>query len=267
MTIVPLDEHGAAQARSSRRRSSAPAGSTRRPTRRSSPRRPEAGRRSGDTIRRLPCCCAENAPSRPFRAGAGAGSASFASSPSSAFWACCGSTAFAYGLVVAVGQQLSGLDPFKQAAKQQVDGYVYAADGHTILAVLRGSQSRVLVQSDQISPWIKQAIVATEDRRFFEHRGIDIRGMGRALWRTSENKSAVQGGSTITQQFVKNQLTGARAIDHAEAEGGDARVAARAELVEGRDPDRVPQHDLFRERRVRRSSARRARTSGTTRRS
>ena len=120
-----------------------------------------------------------------------------------------GSTAFAYGLVVAVGQQLNGLDPFKQAAKQQVDGYVYAADGHTILAVLRGSQSRVLVQSDQISPWIKQAIVATEDRRFFEHRGIDIRGMGRALLADIEHKSAVQGGSTITQQFVKNELTGA----------------------------------------------------------
>jgi penicillin-binding protein 1A len=120
-----------------------------------------------------------------------------------------GSTAFAYGMVVAVGEQLSGLDPFKQAAKQQVDGYVYAADGHTILAVLRGSQSRVLVESDQISPWIKQAIVATEDRRFYEHRGIDIRGMARALLADVEHKSAVQGGSTITQQFVKNELTGA----------------------------------------------------------
>jgi penicillin-binding protein 1A len=119
-----------------------------------------------------------------------------------------GSTAFAYGMVIAVGQQLSGLDPFKQAAKQQVDGYVYAADGHTILAVLRGSQSRVLVRSDQINPWVKQAIVATEDRRFYEHRGIDIRGMARALLADVEHKSAVQGGSTITQQFVKNELTG-----------------------------------------------------------
>jgi penicillin-binding protein 1A len=119
-----------------------------------------------------------------------------------------GSTAFAFGLVVAIGQQLSGLDPFKQAAKQQVDGYVYAGDGHTILAVLRGSQSRVLVQSDDINPWIKQAIVATEDRRFYEHRGIDVRGMARALLADIEQKSAVQGGSTITQQFVKNELTG-----------------------------------------------------------
>jgi penicillin-binding protein 1A len=117
-------------------------------------------------------------------------------------------TAFSYGVVVAVGQQLSGLDPFAQAPKQQVDGYVYAADNHTILAVLRGSQSRVLVPSEEISPWIKQAIVAVEDRRFYEHRGVDIRGMGRALIADIEQKSAVQGGSTITQQFVKNELTG-----------------------------------------------------------
>ena len=120
-----------------------------------------------------------------------------------------GLTAFSFGMVLAVSQQLKGLDPFKKATKQQVDGYVYAADGHTILAVLRGSQSRVLVQSDQINPWMKQAIVATEDRRFYEHRGIDIRGMSRALLADIEHKSAVQGGSTITQQFVKNELTGA----------------------------------------------------------
>ena len=118
-------------------------------------------------------------------------------------------TAFSYGAVIAVGQQLTGLDPFKQQY-QQVDGYVYAGDGHTILAVLRGSQSRVLVQSDQISPWMKQAIVATEDRRFYEHRGIDIRGMARAFWADVRKKGAVQGGSTITQQFVKNQLTGSQ---------------------------------------------------------
>ena len=118
-------------------------------------------------------------------------------------------TAFAYGAIVAVSQQLNGLDPFTQQ-RQQVDGYVYAGDGHTILAVLRGSQSRVLVHSDQISPWMKQAIVATEDKRFYEHRGIDVRGMGRALLADIRHSAAVQGGSTITQQFVKNQLTGSQ---------------------------------------------------------
>ena len=118
-----------------------------------------------------------------------------------------GIAAFSYGLVVAVGAQLNGLDPFHQP-HQQVDGYIYAGDGHTILAVLRGSQSRVLVPSQDISPWMKQAIVATEDKRFWEHRGIDIRGMGRALWADIRHQGAVQGGSTITQQFVKNSLTG-----------------------------------------------------------
>ena len=116
-------------------------------------------------------------------------------------------TAFSYGVIVAVGGQLRGLDPFRQK-QEQVDGYVYAGDGHTILAVLRGSQSRVLVHSADISPLMKQAIVATEDKRFYEHRGVDIRGMARALWADIRHKGAVQGGSTITQQFVKNALTG-----------------------------------------------------------
>ena len=116
--------------------------------------------------------------------------------------------AFSYGLILAVSHQLSDLDPFAHVGTQQVDGYVYAGDGHTILAVLRGSQSRVLVPSDRISPWVKQAIVATEDKRFYEHRGIDLRGMARALWADIRHKGTVQGGSTITQQFVKNQLTG-----------------------------------------------------------
>ena len=90
-------------------------------------------------------------------------------------------TAFSYGVIVSLGGQLRGLDPLHQQ-REQVDGYVYASDGHTILAVLRGSQSRVLVPSQAISPWMKQAIVATEDKRFYEHRGIDVRGMARALW-------------------------------------------------------------------------------------
>ena len=73
-----------------------------------------------------------------------------------------------------------------------------------MLAILRGSQARIIVKSNAISPWVKHAIVAAEDRRFYEHRGIDLRGMGRALWTDVSNHGTVQGGSTITQQFVKN---------------------------------------------------------------
>src|SRR2546430_8436802 len=51
---------------------------------------------------------------------------------------------------------------------------------------------------------MKHAIVAIEDKRFYEHRGVDVRGMLRALWADVRDQKVVQGGSTITQQFVKN---------------------------------------------------------------
>ena len=62
----------------------------------------------------------------------------------------------------------------------------------------------MIVPSNQISPQMKQAIVAIEDKRFYEHRGIDVHGMARALWADVTERGLVQGGSTITQQFVKN---------------------------------------------------------------
>ncbi|HWB22777.1 MAG TPA: PBP1A family penicillin-binding protein [Gaiellaceae bacterium] len=116
-------------------------------------------------------------------------------------------SAFTFGLLTAVTGQLHGLDPENQKA-QQANTKVYASDGKSILEVLHGSEARVVVPSAQISPWLKHAIVAIEDKRFYEHRGIDVHGIFRALWTDITNGSAVQGGSTITQQFVKNSDTG-----------------------------------------------------------
>ena len=53
---------------------------------------------------------------------------------------------------------------------------------------------------------MKQAIIAIEDRRFYTNAGIDVRGIGRALYQDIRAQGAVQGGSTITMQFVKNAL-------------------------------------------------------------
>src|SRR5204863_1206830 len=90
---------------------------------------------------------------------------------------------------------------------------IYANDDHTILATLRGAESRILVKSDEISPIMQQAIVSIEDKRFYEHHGVDIRGIARAVWADVAHKSVVQGGSTITQQLVKNScVTTARTI-------------------------------------------------------
>src|SRR6185503_19026913 len=64
--------------------------------------------------------------------------------------------------------------------------------------------SRVLVASDEIAPIMKQAVVAVEDKRFYEHNGVDVHGIVRALWQDIRSQSVVEGGSTITQQYVQN---------------------------------------------------------------
>jgi penicillin-binding protein 1A len=114
--------------------------------------------------------------------------------------------AFSYGLVTAIRSELGALDPSNP--RGDVDTVVYSAPNKSgqrrVLAILRGDESRVLVRSDEIAPIKKQAIVATEDKRFFEHNGVDVRGILRAAWEDIRNKAVVEGGSTITQQYVKN---------------------------------------------------------------
>jgi penicillin-binding protein 1A len=122
-----------------------------------------------------------------------------------------GTASFTFGLLTAVAAKIPQLDPATK--RTQANTYVYAANGHTILSILRGSQARIVVPSDRISPWMKHAIVAIEDKRFYEHRGVDVRGMARALYADVTHHGAVQGGSTITQQFVKNAyLTNKKSI-------------------------------------------------------
>jgi penicillin-binding protein 1A len=109
---------------------------------------------------------------------------------------------FSFGVVRAIASEIPSLDPATQ--RTDVDTVVYASNGRTVLAVLRGEESRVLVDTEDIAPIMRQAIVSVEDQRFFEHNGIDLRGVGRALWQDIRHQSIVEGGSTITQQFVKN---------------------------------------------------------------
>lgn len=89
---------------------------------------------------------------------------------------------------------------FGEAA--QVKVRVLAADGS--LLAERGSTGRPFVPLDQISPWLIKAVIATEDRRFFEHPGVDPVGVARALWANLRAGGTVEGGSTISQQLAKN---------------------------------------------------------------
>ena len=72
------------------------------------------------------------------------------------------------------------------------------------VAQLSGSEDRVTVTYDQLPPVLINAVVAAEDRDFFEHRGVDPIGIARAFIANVRNESVQQGGSTITQQYVKN---------------------------------------------------------------
>jgi penicillin-binding protein 1A len=78
---------------------------------------------------------------------------------------------------------------------------ILAADG-TVLAE-RGLR-RGYVRLDRLPPYLAEAVIATEDRRFHYHFGIDPVGLVRAGWRNAEAGGVVQGGSTITQQLAKN---------------------------------------------------------------
>ncbi len=77
-------------------------------------------------------------------------------------------------------------------------------DDHKIIATYWGDEgNRVTVPLEEMSPYIQQAIVAVEDARFYEHNGVDVRGTVRALATNSGAGEIQQGGSTITQQYVK----------------------------------------------------------------
>jgi membrane peptidoglycan carboxypeptidase len=80
---------------------------------------------------------------------------------------------------------------------------VLAADGRE-LAVLSQDGQRFEVPLHEVAPVVVDALVAAEDRRFYDHGGVDPIGVGRALWR-NVTTDRTQGGSTLTQQLVKNE--------------------------------------------------------------
>jgi penicillin-binding protein 1A len=83
------------------------------------------------------------------------------------------------------------------------NSFVYAADG-SLLGSIPAERNRQPVPLSQISPWMGKAVIAVEDKRFYENPGVDYWGIGRAAWRDATKGRVVEGGSTITQQLVRN---------------------------------------------------------------
>jgi penicillin-binding protein 1A len=109
-----------------------------------------------------------------------------------------------FGMMAAVSQDLPAIYNFAQY-KASKNSIVVDSSGRTI-GTLSSDQNKILLSSGQISPNIKNAVVSIEDARFYEHAGVDFRGIGRALIEDVLSQSAQQGASTITEQFVKNAL-------------------------------------------------------------
>ena len=87
------------------------------------------------------------------------------------------------------------------------NSFLFAADG-SLLGVIPSSTNRQPLRLDRMSPWLPQATVAIEDARFWQHGALDYQGIARALFKNAAAGRIVQGGSTITQQLVRNLYIG-----------------------------------------------------------
>ena len=116
-------------------------------------------------------------------------------------------TAVPAGILVAdsvkgAGAGLPELEELRQL-RQPERTQVYDRQGR-VIEVLKDEQDRIVVPLSKISPTLQQAVVAAEDARFYEHKGVDDRGIVRAAVTNLLSGEVSQGGSTITQQLVRN---------------------------------------------------------------
>jgi penicillin-binding protein 1A len=104
---------------------------------------------------------------------------------------------------------------------------VYDANGDEF-DVLYGEQNRQLVELDQVSQALQDAVIAVEDEGFYEHTGIDAKAIARAFIRNVNAGGIEEGGSTITQQLIKNAVVGNdQDVDRKIAEAALARRLER----------------------------------------
>lgn len=112
---------------------------------------------------------------------------------------------------------------------------IYDRYGHVIAQLSQYSRDLPFTDA-QVPQILKEAVVADEDRNYYHESGIDIRGMVRALYADLRNKATVQGGSTITQQYVKlaylnSQRTVVRKVKEAILASQLARQASKEDIL------------------------------------
>lgn len=108
------------------------------------------------------------------------------------------------GLTARVGMSAMTEIPseFKPTPPSQ-QSVLYSHDGKEIARFY--AENRIVVKLKDMSPWVQKGTIAIEDHRFYEHRGVDLEGMARAIVNNLAGRDT-QGASTLTQQLVKNTL-------------------------------------------------------------
>lgn len=118
--------------------------------------------------------------------------------------------------------------------------YLYASDGQTLITSFY-DQNRRDVPLDQVAPVMRDAVVAAEDSRFYQHNGVDLKGILRAAAANGSSGETRQGASTLTMQYVRNVLAGDATRSEQERAAAKATTAAR-KILEARYAITLEQH-------------------------
>jgi penicillin-binding protein 1A len=114
-------------------------------------------------------------------------------------------------LVFALAASACDLPTLREARQDAIElpqtSFLYAADG-SLITRLHAGEDRVVVRASRIPDVVRDAVIAIEDQRFYDHRGLDLRALLRAAYVDATTGEVVQGGSTITQQLVKQVYVG-----------------------------------------------------------
>ena len=108
-----------------------------------------------------------------------------------------------------------------------------ASDIQARVMRLASANGLILLGEDDVPPLLADAVVATEDERFYTHHGVDSIGLGRALLYDAVNVCLCQGGSTITQQLVKDVYLGGSDLGYNKVEGLALALKAERVLTKG----------------------------------
>ena len=108
------------------------------------------------------------------------------------------------GLVIAAGVLIGRLPDLGKAAAVQLGENSVVKSGDKVLSVIPANENRTPLRWKDLGSHLRNATVAIEDRRYWQHGALDYEGIGRALWRDITKGNYAEGGSTITQQLVRN---------------------------------------------------------------